>query len=289
MIRIDENTYIDDTLVTCAEYQLFIDEMREQGKYYQPDHWTSYQFPEGQAHAPIVGVRFSDAIVFCDWLTQREAGERSFRPPTYLEAEHDLLTKTTQSTLGYWIIGSAGNMQLTWVGHPPINPRFLDYKLLTSRDVELDNLVKRSLDRTVYRYLDIEISRDVVFSLTKLLRIAKNSGRIINHVYHLSHDLLHFLDLVITRTRINNNYTNLARANALAHDIVRKSVQGLKHVDYNQFAKKDKNLKEFIHRRENLIDEFCDVYTDIFTLHERIAGRSPAFESIRLVKERVKS
>ena len=28
MQRIDENTYIDDTLVTCAEYQLFIDEMR---------------------------------------------------------------------------------------------------------------------------------------------------------------------------------------------------------------------------------------------------------------------
>ena len=25
--RIDEKTYIDDTLVTCAEYQLFIDEM----------------------------------------------------------------------------------------------------------------------------------------------------------------------------------------------------------------------------------------------------------------------
>lgn len=27
MQRIDENTFIDDTLVTCVEYQLIIDEM----------------------------------------------------------------------------------------------------------------------------------------------------------------------------------------------------------------------------------------------------------------------
>jgi hypothetical protein len=57
--RIDENIYIDDTLVTCVEYQLFVDEMREQGKYYQPDHWTSYQFPKGLARESILGVRRS--------------------------------------------------------------------------------------------------------------------------------------------------------------------------------------------------------------------------------------
>jgi hypothetical protein len=55
--RIDENTYIDDTLVTCAEYQLFVDEMREEGKYSQPDHWISYQFPGGKAKEPILGLR----------------------------------------------------------------------------------------------------------------------------------------------------------------------------------------------------------------------------------------
>src|SRR5215216_3807815 len=74
MQRIDENTYIDDTLVTCAEYQLFIDEMRDQGKYFQPDHWTLYQFPEGHAREPILGVRHSDAVMFSEWLTEREIG-----------------------------------------------------------------------------------------------------------------------------------------------------------------------------------------------------------------------
>jgi formylglycine-generating enzyme required for sulfatase activity len=108
MQRIDENTYIDDTLVTCAEYQLFIDEMRERAKYYQPDHWSSYQFPKGEAQAPIVGVRFSDAKTFCEWLTQREGGEWSFRPPAIGEAEKYKLTNPLHSPLGYWVAGTNG-------------------------------------------------------------------------------------------------------------------------------------------------------------------------------------
>ena len=65
--RIDETTYIDDTLVTCAEYQLFIDEMREQHKYFFPDHWILPRFSDGRGMYPILGVRFSDACEFCKW------------------------------------------------------------------------------------------------------------------------------------------------------------------------------------------------------------------------------
>src|SRR5215216_2360440 len=86
MQRIDENTYIDDTLVTCAEYQLFIDELREQGKYYQPDHWPSYQFVDKQARQPVLGVRQSDTKAFGAWLTQKEHGEWVYRLPTEQEA-----------------------------------------------------------------------------------------------------------------------------------------------------------------------------------------------------------
>src|SRR5512139_314318 len=89
MQRIDENTYIDDTLVTCAEYQLFIDEMREQGKYYQPDHWTSYQFLEGKAREPILGMRPSDAVAFCEWLTDHQNGEWNYRIPSSREGKEN--------------------------------------------------------------------------------------------------------------------------------------------------------------------------------------------------------
>lgn len=100
--RIDENTYIDDTLVTCAEYQLFIDEMREQGKYYQPDHWTSYQFPAGKARKPIVGVRSTDVFFFCEWLTKQGGGDWCYRLPTHDETQNYHLQSIITTSNGFW-------------------------------------------------------------------------------------------------------------------------------------------------------------------------------------------
>ncbi|HEC84868.1 MAG TPA: NACHT domain-containing protein, partial [Thioploca sp.] len=55
--RVDEHREIDLAYITCAEYQLFLDEKRAEGEYYQPDHWTEYTFPNGTAQEPIRGVR----------------------------------------------------------------------------------------------------------------------------------------------------------------------------------------------------------------------------------------
>src|SRR5215216_2907808 len=105
MQRIDENTYIDDSLVTCAEYQLFIDEMREEGKYYQPDHWISHQFKQGKAREPILGVRRIDAIAFFYWLTRRENGKWKYRLPSYPETIGYQLKAHVPASIGYWIVG----------------------------------------------------------------------------------------------------------------------------------------------------------------------------------------
>lgn len=101
-LRIDENTYIDDTLVTCAEYQLFIDEMRAQGKYYQPDHWTSSQFPKGQAKKPVLGIRYTDAVAFCEWLSEHENGKWHYRVPAPFEIMDFPLTTVKEISFGYW-------------------------------------------------------------------------------------------------------------------------------------------------------------------------------------------
>jgi hypothetical protein len=74
MLRLSDDRYIDRSPVTHSEYQLFIDEMRAQGKYRQPDHWNSYGFAPGTARLPVVGLRKSDAREFCDWLTTRKPG-----------------------------------------------------------------------------------------------------------------------------------------------------------------------------------------------------------------------
>src|SRR5215212_2214470 len=84
--RIDDEREIDLEYVTCAEYQLFIDDMREQGRYFQPDHWRRFQFPSGFALEPVRGIRPEDAESFCRWLTQRygSVGMR-YRLPTIAE------------------------------------------------------------------------------------------------------------------------------------------------------------------------------------------------------------
>jgi len=87
--RINEDLEIDFDLkyITYAEYQLFLDEARTQGEYYQPDHWTGDTFPKGTAQTPVCGVRAEDAEAFCQWLTQRQGGDVYYRLPQPEEAK----------------------------------------------------------------------------------------------------------------------------------------------------------------------------------------------------------
>jgi predicted NACHT family NTPase len=82
LLRVDETIEIDTRYITCAEYQLFIDEKRQLGEHRQPDHWLDDRFRPGDANQPITGVRADDVEEFCAWLTQRT----SSLGDTYLEA-----------------------------------------------------------------------------------------------------------------------------------------------------------------------------------------------------------
>jgi hypothetical protein len=112
MVRADEDTYVDNSLITHAEYQLFLDEQRALGKYYQPDHWQDYQFATDHGRVPVVGVRPSDAVAFCEWLTEREAGEWRYRPPMPGEVDTLPLNQVVQGGsevgLGYWALSAEG-------------------------------------------------------------------------------------------------------------------------------------------------------------------------------------
>ncbi len=64
-VRIDEEFEIDNICITCAEYQLFLDET---GKSRQPQHWQSKRFLCGNAKKPITGISWENALRFCAWL-----------------------------------------------------------------------------------------------------------------------------------------------------------------------------------------------------------------------------
>ncbi len=85
--RIDDQREIDLSYITCAEYQLFIDDMRARDKFHQPDHWADYTFKRGQAREPILGLRGTDAADFCAWLTERISDGAVCRLPTPQETD----------------------------------------------------------------------------------------------------------------------------------------------------------------------------------------------------------
>ena len=111
--RIDERREISADFITCAEYQLFLDEKRAQGEYRQPDHWDGYRFPKGYAQEPILGVWAKDARQFCEWLNQQQSDVK-YRLPM-LEEISDYPDSAKKDT-GCWCI--AGGKSLIY-GYEP--------------------------------------------------------------------------------------------------------------------------------------------------------------------------
>jgi NACHT domain/Sulfatase-modifying factor enzyme 1 len=75
--------YVDKTFVSCAEYQLFLDDQQQNGIYCSPDHWDRNFFPANHGKLPVMGIRPSDAKMFCAWLTNRSSsGIWQYQLPT---------------------------------------------------------------------------------------------------------------------------------------------------------------------------------------------------------------
>jgi len=93
--RIDENRDIDVTFISCAEYQLFLDNILG-WEFHKPKHWKDFysnywmmsRFQKGFALKPVAGVLAKDAKAFCLWLHQK-TGER-YRLPRSDEVENTL-------------------------------------------------------------------------------------------------------------------------------------------------------------------------------------------------------
>jgi hypothetical protein len=164
--RIDEVREIDLNYLTYAEYQIFLDDMRAQGKFFQPDHWGDYQFQQGKALEPILGVRPEDAEAFCKWLTRRRYGSNErYRLPTAEEAQQYLLPK---EMIAMWcrdvgefkLLGLSSDeeekikrdlKQLLNVKEPSLTPLNLE-----SDSVEgFDNFVDKSVERIWVTYFAI--------------------------------------------------------------------------------------------------------------------------------------
>ncbi len=158
MVYVKEGVYRDTSLITCAEYQVFLNEQQTQGRYYQPDHWSGISFPAGSGQTPILGVRRSDAQAFCDWLTTHDREGWHYRLPRVeewpLEERHR--QKELRAETGYWVENELG---FVWSQGKPSDISRQQFADRIARDLD------RALDRA--RYLDS--TRDIVSGRTRAL------------------------------------------------------------------------------------------------------------------------
>jgi energy-coupling factor transporter ATP-binding protein EcfA2 len=99
----NSEVYADTSLVTSAEYQLFLDQAHN----YQPLHWQSDTFLPGQGRAPLLGIQARDALAFCKWLNKRDASTWHYRLPRQAEASQvkALFRQSgkNKGEIGYWL------------------------------------------------------------------------------------------------------------------------------------------------------------------------------------------
>lgn len=241
---IDENRSVDSTLITCAEYQLFLDEQRAIGTYRQPEHWSDYKYPPGQGTTPVIGVRADDAVAFCDWLTVRDSGSWLYRLPSASELHNHPLSTPPEVTLagGYWIAENDGEYTIAEtpasVAQTTLNilSRILDRDLNRNFDRVLDNdrVLARELAHTLDLDLDLARNRDLDRALSRDHALTHN--RDANQARALANNLSHALDRALERalerTLNRNRGLDLARAldravtlaNNLAYDLDRARV-----------------------------------------------------------------
>jgi energy-coupling factor transporter ATP-binding protein EcfA2 len=233
LTRIDEDRFIDNSLITHAEYQLFLDEMRADGKYFQPDHWSELRFPEGKGREPVVGVRPSDAEAFCRWLTERNGGDWQYRSSTNSEADLPVEETTDLEPLGFWYALKPGHSCRIFIGQiPPLTVDMLEAQIDSDinriRALDLLNNIPNDLDYVLCRSRILKSELDDALSISSAFNLelahghndcarafdldlvrAINLDRILHHTLDLSYELDSTSDLYYART------------DALAHPLAR--------------------------------------------------------------------
>ena len=90
--------------ITWLEYQYFIDSQQDTCCFV-PDHWSDRIYPAGQENEPAVGIRYEDALKFCEWMDSQLQSAFRHRPPRADEIDTAIEREGWDSGMsahGYW-------------------------------------------------------------------------------------------------------------------------------------------------------------------------------------------
>lgn len=260
--RLPMGTEMDTTMITCAEYQLFLDQARRAGEYYHPHHWEEDmpRFERGTARAPIAGVLFGDAQAFVDWLNRRDTKGWLYRLPSVAELEQ--LPVSVEADMGCWCTATDGTGQLTQLSAERVQQirkqLAADGPTAVPMPADITNL---DLARDLARALDHERTRTLDL----------NHERTLNRARALDLDCA--LDLALDQQQAT--LRDVRRANAALFAQLYQELEQARPT----LAREDRKELQL------LLDDVAAVYWGIQLIEARAAGRLLVWEGIRLVRE----
>ncbi|AOY78941.1 NACHT domain-containing protein [Moorena producens JHB] len=306
LFRIDNRIEIGLSYITCAEYQLFLDQTLAAGEHHQPDHWESKRFIALEGNQPITGIGASDAKAFCKWLTQNYStpGFR-YRLPTSDEAQE---YPAIEQPVGCWCQEKEHNVI---VGIKPA--KWKNWQKQLANVVQLDIALDLNLDLEgeleLFRYLDIQLYRYLELNLYQYRNLYQELEQNLDLDRYLYQNLEPYQDLYkdlklgqyinlnpylnLDLDRYENPDLKLLRfyvllvfiAWSVRADIYKKAAtnpQILKPVHLTV-----QNCQELSRKYASNRDKIAPIYTLFLLMDERRTGRMPAWEGIRVVREKV--
>ncbi len=196
-IKINNTLEIDPSYITCAEYQLFIDEKRKSQFYYQPSHWQEFSFPKGEEHLPIVGVSYKDAQAFCKWLNEKYPKYTYYLPQAKFIKQYPI-----QQDVAVFPWLDSGRIEKGF-SKELLNKLkgITETAIPLPIDLDLDHIFDSNhfliLDRVLAQVLELnlDLANDLNLALTRAFDIARDRVLVLDRILSLDRAL----DLALTR------------------------------------------------------------------------------------------
>lgn len=100
---------VDSSMLTNAEYQVFLDYSFIEGAPFLPTSWDGKGlFSKGASLKPVVGIDPMAVEVFCDWLNQEKPGGGVYRLPRTGEITVPPTNPNNTQPIGYWTASQHG-------------------------------------------------------------------------------------------------------------------------------------------------------------------------------------
>jgi len=223
------------TLVTQAEYQLFLDKQDAATRFTMvPPHWTAYQFI-GDPEAPILGVWSWQASRFAEWAyhgnravpwrlpTRSEPAGLASLPLSFWHSDRSLSVAPTEVIKGMdaWTRQRGGGLPRIWTLGDFLD---LESQLVTAPETELSFALEHLFIRNLVAAIDLTRALDRAFHLDRA-GADRDFGFNLDRALHCIHgftfgrtqdlEVLRVLDLSLARDLVRSLALN--PASSLGH------------------------------------------------------------------------